>query len=280
MQYLTLPFPPHAYTILGLGAIAFFFLHGATRGIFKELFSITGLIASYPLAKPFGWALTPLLSLERIPTIFHKTFIMALGGIVAYGTLWVLFLFLTRLLKLERRRYGWDKFIVASSGCLVGGVFGTLIVFVGSWFILLLSSILSVIPASAAEKEGSIFLLPTAIIRAHGDAFRTSALGTFAQKTNPLLHTFDVGISLATQISTNPKAMQTLMAYPPVADIIDEPVVRNLIANPDIQAMAKEGNMIGIMNHPSVQEMLNDPEVQKKLQEIDPSALKALLEKK
>jgi len=278
--FLTSPFVPHAYTILGAGVVAFFFLRGSMRGIFKELFSITCLVASYPLAKPFGDMLKLLITLEKIPAMFHTTVFITFGGIVAYGTLWVLFLFITRLFHLERKRYGWDRVLVAGTGACVGGAFGSLIVLITSWFILLMSSIVSALPTPPAEAAGSIYLLPSAIVRGHGDAFRASALGVFAQNTNPLLQTFDVGISIATHVSSNPESLQKLAEYKPIADMMEQSAVQNLLTNADIKAMAEEGNMIGIMNHPAVQEMLKNQDIQKMLQEINPEELRALLENK
>src|SRR3989344_3556669 len=151
MDFLTTPLPPHAYTVIGLGIVLFFALKGGFRGIFKDLFGITCLIIAYPLAEPFGWALKPLISLDRFPTMMHDTLLLALGGMVSYGALRVLFLFTTKFLELNRKRYGWDRFFVSSGGALIGGLFGAVLVLILSWFLLTVGTLATALPVMNAE---------------------------------------------------------------------------------------------------------------------------------
>ncbi len=283
MEFLTTPLPPHAYTVIGLGIVGFFILKGAFRGVFKELFGITCLIVAYPLAEPFGWALKPLISLDRFPPMMHGTLLLALGGTIAYGALEVLFLFTTRLLKLNRHRYGWDRFFVSLGGAVIGGLFGAVLVLILSWFLLTIGTLASALPmADASENEQSlttqVLLFPATFMGAHNAAFRESALGKFAAKTNPTLHTLDVGVSLTTEILQKPENLKKIVTYPPIAEIIQQKGVQDLLLNEEIQAMMEKNDILGLMNHPATQKMLSDPKVQEALKKIDPEELKRLLE--
>lgn len=290
--FLTMPLPPFAYTALGIAAVLLFAVHGAFRGIFKVLFGITSLILAYPLAEPFGTALMPLLRLDDFPPMFVAPLLAALGGIVAYGLLWLLFFFVTILFHLDRKRYGWDKAIVMSGGAVLGGLFGALIVLIFSWLLLIMGSLVGNIPGlspAAAEEGGKkpaqessvkgILLFPARLIAGHNEAFRESALGIFAARLNPAAAKFDTGISIATEVMKNPENMQKLAGYQPVAEILKEGAVKDLMSNPEIQKMAAEGNIYGILNHPATKKMLSDPKIQEALANIDPAELEKMLKK-
>ena len=292
LSFLTAPLPPLAYTALGIAAVLLFAVHGAYRGIFKMLFGITSLILAYPLAEPFGFALRPLLALDYFPPMFHGVILATIGGLVAYALLWLLFFLLTILFSLDRTRYGWDRAIVMSGGALLGGIFGAVIVLILSWFLLIMGSLVGSMPSLSATtiqtgeekpaQESSMkgmILLPARFIAGHNEAFRKSALGIFAARLNPATAKFDTGISVATEVMKNPKNMENLIEYEPVADIIKKDAVQNLMKDPEIQKMAVEGNIYGILNHPATKKMLSDPEIQKALENIDPEELKKMLEK-
>jgi len=290
LSFLTAPLPPFAYTALGIVAVLLFALHGAYRGIFKMLFGITSLILAYPLAEPFGFIMRPLLDLDRFPPMFHGVILATIGGLVSYSLLWLLFFLLTILFKLDRNRYGWDRAIVMSGGAVLGSMFGAVIVLIFSWFLLIMGSLVGSMPGLSAvtTQEGGgkpaqesstkgMILFPARLIAGHNEAFRESSLGIFAARLNPAAAKFDTGISVATEVMKNPENMQKLAQYAPVAEILKEDAVKDLMSDPEIQKMAAEGNIYGILNHPATKKMLSDPAIQKALENIDPKELEKML---
>lgn len=288
---LTTPLSPTVYTLIGIGAVILFAVHGAYRGIFKVLFGITSLILAYPLAEPFGAALAPLLDLERFPSVFHSLLLTTIGGFVAYVLLWLLFFLLTLLFKLDRQRYGWDRAIVMGGGALLGALFGAAIILLLSWFLLIMGTLVAGMPgisrenAAGGEKKPAeesamkeAIMLPARFVAGHSEAFRESNLGIFARESNPAAEKLDTGMSVATEVIKNPKSMEKLIEYEPIAEIIKGDAVQELMANEEIKKMAAEGNIFGILNHPATKAMLNDPEIQEALKNIDPAELQKMLQ--
>lgn len=283
-SFLTTPLPPIAYTLIGIAVVILFAVHGAFRGIFRMLFLITSLILAYPLAKPFGDALLPFLPFENIPSIVIEPVLTAIGGTVAYILLWLLFLMVTRLFRLNRERQGWGRIIVMSGGALIGGLFGALLVLLFSWFLLIMGTLVAAMPGLSQETEESsalrdAVLLPARFVAGHSEAFRESRLGEIAKESTPApAEKLESSMSVATEVLKNPHSMEKLIEYEPIADIIKGGAVQDLMANEEIRKMAAEGNIFGILNHPATKAMLSDPKIQEALANIDPKELQKMLQ--
>jgi hypothetical protein len=127
-----------------------------------------------------------------------------------------------------------------------------------------------------ATTATSWITLPARMVSAHENALKESALGTIAEETNPVPKEVDDGLGIAGEILRDPTKMKILVEYQPVAEILQQEKITNLMSNAEIQHMAKEGDLIGVLNHPSMQTILQDPVLRQSIDKID---LEELLER-
>ncbi len=285
LSILTTPLPPYAYTLIGASIVALFALRGMFRGFFKELFGILSLAAAYLLAKPFGFFLAPFIPTYGLPEMVIEPIAMACGGVLAYVTARFEFFLISILFKLKKKQTGWKKGLIRFGGAILGGAFGLLIVMIVSWFVLLMGKLTAQIPAfnpPAQEgveqvQEESLITLPARMVDAHRKGLEESTLGEVAEETSPVPESVDKGLDVAGEILKDPEKMQKLVEYEPVAEVLRGQITQGLMEDEEIKAMATEGNIIGIMNHPKTKEMLNDPDMQAALEDIDMEELMEVL---
>ena len=281
LNLLTTPLPPYAYTLIGIGFVSLFALRGMFRGFFNELFGILSLAAAYLLAIPFGLFLMPFLPDFGLPSMFLEPIAMACGGIIAYVTARFEFFLIGILFHLKEKKKGPKKNLIRIGGAVLGAAFGLLIVMIISWFVLLMGKLTAQIPAfnptvqEGVEqvKDDSLITLPARMVDAHRKGLEESTLGEVAEETSPVPESVDKGLDVAGEILKDPGKMQKLVEYEPVAEVLQGQIIQGLMEDEEIKAMAAEGDIFGIMNHPKTQEMLNDPEIQETLEGIDMNEL-------
>jgi len=292
---LTTPFEPYVYTLIGIGIAVFFVIRGSLRGLMKELSSILSLGASIVLAKPLGNLTMGFLPLDTIPLIFHSLIALTIGGLLGYVLVRFGFFLLTKLCGLDREWKGRTRVIMRLGGAIIGGLFGIALVFIVSWYILLMGKISipsPVDPEETVRRTGTgtgtgtvtgfttqdLLQLPAKIVSSHRKGLAESSLGSIAEETNPAPEEIQDAIDIVSTITKNPEKMQQLMQSEEISNVMEQKAVQTIMQNTEIQTMAAEGDMMGLMNHPDVQAMLNDPDVQAALEDIDTETLLELLE--
>lgn len=277
---LTTPLPTYGYTLIGIGIGAFFIVRGYVRGVLKELSSVLSLTSSIVLAKPLSFLVKGWLPLGEIPLMFHDITALTIGGMLGYVLVRILFSIIIRSCNLNREWEGGVKTLIHLGGALIGGLFGVLIVFILSWYVLLVGK-LTPPPEVSEETSGTkmeLLQLPAKIISTHREGLAESALGEIAEKTNPAPTKIVDSIDLVSELTQDPEKMQKVMQSEQMTQMMQLPSVQNVIENEELQSLAVQGDFMGLLNHPAIVELLDDPEVQEALKEIDLSELKELIQ--
>jgi len=289
---LTTPLPAYGYTLIGIGFVTLFTVRGCVRGFLKELSSILSLTSSIVLAKPLGFLLKGLLPLEKIPLVFHGIAALTIGGILGYVLIRILFSLIVRSCNLNREWKGRALILIRLGGALIGGLFGILMIFILSWYVLLVGKL--TLPPEVPEETGGakpevseetggtkidLLQLPAKIMSTHREGLAESALGEIAEKTNPAPAEIVDSIDLISELTRNPEKMQQVMQSEQMTQMMQLPSVQNVIENQELQSLAEQGDFMGLLNHPAITEVLDDPAVQEALQSIDPSELMEMLGK-
>ena len=280
LDILTTSLPPYAYDLIGAFIILIFALRGFRRGIAKELSGILSLGASIVLAKPVGDVLIDAGFFGQVPLILQSMAAASVAGIIVYIVFRLGLYLIIRILHLDNKGEGLSRFLVQASGASLGGLFGTVVVFILCWFILLMGS-LPVAPPTEnvnAITVQNILLLPSRVISAHSEDFALSRLGSAAAKFNPIPKSVTASVDVISKISKDPTKIQKIVEQEIFQEIAAQESVQALIQNEEIRSLAEEGNIMELMNNPDVKNVLEDPTVQEALKNIDPEEMLKLLE--
>jgi hypothetical protein len=279
LEFLVTPLPPYAYTLIGIGMVTLFALRGYIRGFFKEIFSVLSLVLIIVLAKPFGNVAQSLLPLQDLPEMLHPIIAMTVGSIGGYVLIRFFFFLIALKFKLYRKWEGKAKLYVKLGGTIIGLTFGTILLMILSWYMLIVGGLATSIiktPDMVSGMQRLIFM-PTEMMGIHLAGFKESALGKFAEKTNPVPQTITKGVDIISDITQNPEALLNLAEYEPIADLMESESIQNLVENEEIKKMAEQGDIMGLLSHPDVQQLMEDPEIQETLKDINPAEIIELL---
>jgi len=115
-------------------------------------------------------------------------------------------------------------------------------------------------------------------ITAHADTLRESSIGKIAESTNPVTESYGTEITIAKEILENPEKAKKLFEEGPMAEIMQEQAVQDVLKNPEVQELAQEGDIMGLLQHPAIVELLNDPVMKAELEKINAEDIQKLLE--
>jgi uncharacterized membrane protein required for colicin V production len=284
VNLLTTPLPPVLYNLIAALVMLVFAFRGYKRGLLKELFAVSALLLCVPLSVPFGRAIRDVLPLEGIPRLLHQPIADAAGGLIAYCALVLLFVFIRTLIQKHWEPQGRLYTLFRIGGVSVGAAFGFLLILVAGWLILTMGAISQAAierqsrKPDGAARQNELLMLPAKMVGAHKQALENSAIGSFAEETNPVPKTVTRGIDVATGVMKDPKKLQRLVEHRDIAHIMQQQSVQKLMQNEEIRTLARKGDIVAIMHHPAVVEMLEDPALQESLQGVHMEELLQYLE--
>ena len=291
---LTTPLPTPAYDLLAALIILLFAWRGAWRGLVRECSMLLSLAGSAALAMPVGSLVLRLIPEGKIPlsTLSPAALTLAIGGVLSYVLLRLALFLLAKYGRLNREWHGSAETAMQCGGALGGSIFGALFALTMGWYVLsmgplstqvLTHTALATEHAEEAPEEGTIvqrqglLFLPAEIAAAHWEVLRPSFIGKIAERTNPVPPSIVRSISILTEVTRDPKALQRLTMYAPVQKLAQNFALQALMQNQEVRALAEKGDIVGLLGHPAVKQAMADPEVRSALEKMDTQELMKFL---
>jgi len=245
---------------------------GWRNGVMRQLMSVAALIIAIFVTSRFSNDLAGYLrSVLHVPETF-----------VTFLAIILLWLFTTNIVMLIGRiLFKRTRDQESPIAHLVYGLGGALIGLLYGLFFLWLAVIGIRLTGYIAEKQlsaGAAAGVAVAFPRTLAKLKNSVELGAGRPVINavdPIPRNWYREIDQWARVVSDPKILQKMMAYPGFQDLWRNPHVRALQDDPEIQAAARDGNLIALTGNRKVVALMNDPEVRKA---VSPEQLQAALD--
>ena len=218
-------------------ALFFFAWRGYRLGLVRSLLGLLALSLGALLGWFFGGAAAGVIG-SGLPWPPFYTQVAAAGGL-AIGAYVVTAIFSGLLLKKTKdHESSWMRFIFGFGGAVVGLVTGAMIGAAGLWLVGQMHA--------GKNSEGVVAPSPAA-----------SVDGTYRVFEKVM------------KVTADPKAMERLMEYPTVQNIIAHPKIVELSSKPEINEAVLNKDYMALLSNPLVLKALSDPSFVEELRQVE-----------
>ncbi|MGI9089404.1 MAG: hypothetical protein ACR2HH_16960 [Chthoniobacterales bacterium] len=269
--------------------ILFQILRGWRLGLPRQLVRLTALVVAYSTALWGGAALLPLLR----PLISAPDFVLsALSGAILAMVLYSLVNTAGALLfkRTGQQSSGLVRLVYGSTGAVLGIFFGLFFLWLLVVGIRSLGAIAEAeINARAPQRIPAFDERPardrrlghrTAVDVPDRDSLLFSLarlkkslelgpLGAVVRQSDLLPGGIYETLTRVGQVFAQPESASRFVAYPAVADLLDNPKILSLRADPEIARMIQEGRLLDLLSDERLIEAANDPELAARLKKFD-----------
>jgi len=246
-------------------ACAIFLLYSAwrgwRRGVVRGIVVLLAIGVSYAMALAAGSLVaTPLAKASGAPELLFSAPLGLLVGLATY----VAVIFVGGLLfkRTDQQANGLVRLAYGAGGAITGILFGLIILWSSITAIRALGALAvariessrpggqapPAIAGSLARLKASIELGPSGEVVKKADILPDEAYGL---------------ITKVARLSGDPQAVARLASYPGFQDILSNPKIVALTADPDIVAAAQKGDFLSLLQNKRILETAGDPELAK-----------------
>jgi hypothetical protein len=225
---------------------------GWRRGVMRHGMSVLALIVAGGVGWIFAW-MTGFVSDRIIPLPYP-------GGRLIFGLAAALAFYLAAVAlssllfkKTAQQPAGIVRWFYGAGGGLFGLIFGLLILWGG---ISIFRTMGAVAEARRAAPGDEQFV-------AIKESLEEGATGSFVEQVDIVPANIYSLITKLLRVTQSPEATTRFFAYPQTQQLLTQPKLMELFANPAVAGAASEGNYFALLTNPRLAEVASDPEVQK-----------------
>lgn len=232
---------------------------GWRRGVVRHGVSVFALLTAGGIGWVFAW-MTGFVADRVIP--LPPPAGRAVFGLAAGLAFYLAAVVLSSLLfkKTSQQSAGIVRLVYGLGGAFFGLIFGLLMLWGGVTIFRALDAV--------AEGQKAI-ALQSVDVGAAAQPSGQGAAGGLLEKVDILPTSFYGTLTKLVQVSGSQGAAERLFSYPPLQQLLAQPKIAAIFADPDVAKAAAEGNYVGLLSSPQLAAAASDPAVQKSFSEFD-----------
>jgi uncharacterized membrane protein required for colicin V production len=247
-------------------------LRGWSNGVMRQLVSVVALVIAGVVTSRFSSNLA-----DYLRSALHLSEVVVM--LIAIVLLWLItsnIVMLIGRILFKRTRDQESlvvRFIYGAGGAFLGLIYGLFFL----WLVVIgirFGGYVADKQSSAEAGRGSAAVFPTMLAKLK-NSIELRAGRPILDAVDPIPRTWYREIDQWSRAISDPRILRKMMEYPGFQNVWRDPRMRALQDDPEIQAAARQGNLIALMNNRKVVALMNDPEVRKA---FSPEQLQAALD--
>ena len=235
---------------------------GWRRGVVRHGVSVFALLTAGGIGWIFAW-MTGAISDRIIPLPPPGgRFVFGLAAGLAF---YVAAMVLSSLLfkKTSQQSAGIVRLFYGAGGALFGLMFGLLVLWGGVTIFRTLGAV-----AEGKEQLADGTSADSGLV-AVKESLEEGAAGGLVEKVDILPTSFYGTLTKLVQVTGSPEAAARLFTFPPLLELLSQPKIAAIFADPAVSKAAAEGNYFTLLSSSQLAAAASDPEVQKSFTEFD-----------
>jgi hypothetical protein len=231
---------------------------GWRRGVARHGLSVFALVAAGGIGWIFAWITGPIA--DRIlpfPVPAGRVVFGFAAGLAFYLSAVVLSSLLFK--KTSQQSSGIVRLVYGVGGGFFGLIFGLVVLWGG----------ISLVRMLGAVSEGQQAPPSEISAPAGGEQNGQGLMSRFVDKVDPVPPVAYGLITKFIRVTRSPEATARFFSCPEVQQLLHQPKVAALFADPGVAEAASGGNIFSVMTSPRIAEVAGDPEVQKSISGFD-----------
>jgi hypothetical protein len=262
------PFWQNAFLVFVFVIVGWCAWSGWRAGIVREALALGGVFAGGFAGLSVGGILGPLLGrLLPLPGLAIGVLAGLAVGIAVYLAMWLLGALLFK--RTAQQRTGLLRFFYGLGGGLIGLFVGVTILWGALLFVRGLGGFYE-----AGFKPGASSHLPrpnaaaAALVKLKR-SIEAGASGRKLESIDVMPPEFYRILDKLGAVAARPAALQRLIEYPPVMEMMRDPKIVAITVDPEVSDAARGQQVLAMIKNPKIVEAANDPALIAKLQKID-----------
>ncbi|MFM8231435.1 MAG: hypothetical protein ACKOAL_09455, partial [Chthoniobacterales bacterium] len=235
---------------------------GWRRGVVRHGVSVFALLTAGGIGWIFAW-MTGAISDRIIPLPPPGgRFVFGLAAGLAF---YIAAVVLSSLLfkKTSQQSAGIVRLFYGAGGAFFGLIFGLLVLWGGVTIFRALGAVAEGKEQLAAGSSADSGLV------AVKESLEEGAAGGLVEKVDILQTSFYGTLTKLVQVTGSPEAAARLFTYPPLLELLSQPKIAAIFADPAVSKAAAEGNYFALLSSSQLAAAASDPEVQKSFSAFD-----------
>lgn len=232
---------------------------GWRRGVIRHGVSVFALLTAGGIGWIFAW-MTGFIADRLIP--LPPPVGRAIFGLGAGLAFYIAAVVLSSLLfkKTSQQSAGIVRLVYGIGGAFFGLIFGLLVL----WGGVTVFRTLDAVAEGQREVTGQ-----GADIAAPNTSPSQGGVGGLLEKVDILPASFYDTLTKLLQVTRSPEAGARLYTYAPLQQLLTQPKITAIFADPAVTKAAAEGNYLALLSSPQLAAAASDPEVQKSFSDFD-----------
>lgn len=261
---------PFWQNVLLLGALLYLVFEvarGWRRGIVRHAISLFALVVAGIIGYAFAWILGPVADvLLPFAPLVNRLVVGLAAGIGFYIAAAIVSSVLFK--STAQQTVAGLKLVYGAGGALCGLIFGLIILWGGITIVRALGAMAEgQMEAAAADHHAAPVLDQR--LAALKQSLEQGAAGRMVEKVDILpVDAYRILMKL-TQVTSSPAAMERFISYPGTEELMAEPAMAALLADPGVAHAAESRNYLALLTNRRVIEAINDPPLRAKIAAFD-----------